>query len=97
MQSASSHDLCQRISYHGKPQLISVDQFDRGSVDEFLQIATLMEPIAQRRQVTRVLEGAVLGNLFFEASTHSRKFWCSVLPSGWCGMRYHRFYLLFHG
>lgn len=72
MQSAYSNDLCQRISYHGKPQLISVDQFDRTCVDELLRIATLMEPIAQRRQVTRVLEGAVLGNLFFEASTRTR-------------------------
>jgi aspartate carbamoyltransferase catalytic subunit len=31
-----------------------------------------MEPIARRRKVTRVLEGAVLGNLFFEPSTRTR-------------------------
>ena len=31
-----------------------------------------MLPIARRRKVTRVLEGAVLANLFFEASTRTR-------------------------
>jgi aspartate carbamoyltransferase catalytic subunit len=31
-----------------------------------------MQPIARRQKVTRVLEGAVLANLFFEASTRTR-------------------------
>jgi aspartate carbamoyltransferase catalytic subunit len=31
-----------------------------------------MQPIARRRKISRVLEGAVLGNLFFEASTRTR-------------------------
>ena len=31
-----------------------------------------MEPYAQRKRVTRVLEGAILGNMFFEASTRTR-------------------------
>src|SRR5690625_2357749 len=31
-----------------------------------------MQPIARRQKVSRVLEGAVLGNLFFEASTRTR-------------------------
>jgi aspartate carbamoyltransferase catalytic subunit len=54
------------------PHLLSVDSLSRDHVDHLLRIATRMEPIAQRRQVTRVLEGAVLGNLFFEASTRTR-------------------------
>jgi aspartate carbamoyltransferase catalytic subunit len=35
-------------------------------------IADVMQPIARRQKVTRVLEGAVLGSLFFEASTRTR-------------------------
>src|SRR5579872_7020821 len=60
--------LADRIAHNGKPQLISVDQFARESVEELLLLAEMMEPIARRQKVTRVLEGAVLGNLFFEAS-----------------------------
>ncbi|HSY28461.1 MAG TPA: aspartate carbamoyltransferase [Burkholderiaceae bacterium] len=71
-QSAHGGDLVSRIAYNGKPQLISVEQFSRDSVEELLAIAEMMEPIARRQKVTRVLEGAVLGNLFFEASTRTR-------------------------
>ena len=52
--------------------LLSVDSLSRDAVDHLIRIAERMEPIAQRRKVTRVLEGAVLGNLFFEASTRTR-------------------------
>jgi aspartate carbamoyltransferase catalytic subunit len=52
--------------------LLSVSQFDRAGVESLLEIARSVEPIARRRQVCRVLEGAVLGNLFFEASTRTR-------------------------
>ncbi|QTF92733.1 aspartate carbamoyltransferase [Halomonas sp. BM-2019] len=52
--------------------LLSVDSLTRDHVDHLMRLAARMEPIAQRRQVTRVLEGAVLGNLFFEASTRTR-------------------------
>lgn len=52
--------------------LLSIDSLDRDFVDHLMQRAERMEPFAQRRQVTRVLEGAVLGNLFFEASTRTR-------------------------
>lgn len=54
------------------PHLLSVDSLSRDSVNHLLRVAAQMEPIAQRRQITRVLEGAVLGNLFFEASTRTR-------------------------
>lgn len=52
--------------------LLSVDSLSREHVNHLMRVASRMEPIAQRRQVTRVLEGAVLGNLFFEASTRTR-------------------------
>lgn len=71
-QSAQSGPLRQRIAADGKHQLLSVDQFSRESVEELFRIADLMQPIARRQKVSRVLEGAVLGNLFFEASTRTR-------------------------
>jgi len=64
--------LRDRITKRGKPHLLSVAQFDRDSAEELLRVAEAMEPIARRRKVTRVLEGAVLGNLFFEPSTRTR-------------------------
>ncbi|HUG57403.1 MAG TPA: aspartate carbamoyltransferase [Candidimonas sp.] len=71
-QSAQSGPLRNRIAADGKHQLLSVDQFTRESVEEFFRIADQMQPIARRQKVSRVLEGAVLGNLFFEASTRTR-------------------------
>lgn len=52
--------------------LLSVDQLTRESVEELFWLADVMQPIARRQKVTRVLEGAVLANLFFEASTRTR-------------------------
>ncbi len=60
------------ISLNGKHHLLSVDQFDRESVEHLFSIADMMQPVAKRRRTCRVLEGAVLGNLFFEASTRTR-------------------------
>lgn len=71
-QAAQSGPLRDRIAYQGKHQLLTVDQFSRESVEELFRIADLMQPIARRQKVSRVLEGAVLGNLFFEASTRTR-------------------------
>lgn len=52
--------------------LLSVEQFSRESAEHLFALADAMQPIARRRKVTRVLEGAVLANLFFEASTRTR-------------------------
>lgn len=52
--------------------LLSVDQLSRDAVEELFWLADVMQPIARRQKVTRVLEGAVLANLFFEASTRTR-------------------------
>jgi aspartate carbamoyltransferase catalytic subunit len=67
-----STGLRQRITRPGKPHLLSVAQFERESVSGLLRVAESMEPIARRRKTTRALEGAVLGNLFFEPSTRTR-------------------------
>jgi aspartate carbamoyltransferase catalytic subunit len=56
----------------GSHHLLSVSQFNRDAIDELFQLADVMQPIARRRKVSRVLEGAVLANLFFEASTRTR-------------------------
>ncbi|HKI74159.1 MAG TPA: aspartate carbamoyltransferase [Pseudomonadales bacterium] len=52
--------------------ILSVSQFDRAAVEDVFRVADLMEPYAHRRRVTRVLEGAILGNMFFEPSTRTR-------------------------
>lgn len=58
-------------SFTGK-HILSVDQFDHADIDLLFDVADRMKPYAQRKKVTRVLEGCVLGNLFFEPSTRSR-------------------------
>jgi aspartate carbamoyltransferase catalytic subunit len=55
-----------------RPALLSVEQFSRDAVDEVFRVARMLEPIARRQKTTDVLHGAVLGNLFFEASTRTR-------------------------
>jgi aspartate carbamoyltransferase catalytic subunit len=60
------------IQFEGRPQLLSVDQFSRESAEDLFRLADIMQPIARRQKISRVLEGAVLGNLFFEASTRTR-------------------------
>lgn len=64
--------LRSRLTRPGKPHLLSVDVFNRELAEEVLRVAESMEPIARRQKVSRVLEGAVLGNLFFEPSTRTR-------------------------
>jgi aspartate carbamoyltransferase catalytic subunit len=59
------------VKFRGS-HILSVTQFDRGDIQRIFRIADRMEPYAQRRRVTRVLEGAILGNMFFEASTRTR-------------------------
>lgn len=52
--------------------LLSVQQFDRASLQRLFELADLVRPIAGRRSVCTVLDGAVLGSLFFEPSTRTR-------------------------
>lgn len=52
--------------------ILSIDQFDRNDIDKIFAVADRMEPYALRRKKTRVLEGAILGNMFFEPSTRTR-------------------------
>lgn len=52
--------------------ILSVDQFERGDIERIFTVADSMQPYALRQKVTRVLEGAILGNMFFEPSTRTR-------------------------
>ena len=58
--------------FGGDRHLLSVEQFDRAALERLFRVADVMQPFASRQLVTRVLEGAVLANLFFEASTRTR-------------------------
>ncbi|MFH0770763.1 MAG: aspartate carbamoyltransferase [Candidatus Peregrinibacteria bacterium] len=52
--------------------ILSVDQFQKEDLQPLFDTAAQMEVYATRQKVTRVLEGSVLANLFFEPSTRSR-------------------------
>ena len=52
--------------------ILSADQFDRSDIDQLFSVADDLEPYSLRKKVTRVLEGAILGNMFFEPSTRTR-------------------------
>ncbi|MFT4926545.1 MAG: aspartate carbamoyltransferase catalytic subunit [Phenylobacterium sp.] len=52
--------------------ILSVNQFDRQGIQQVFDIAEKMIPYALRQKRTTVLNGAILGNLFFEASTRTR-------------------------
>ncbi|KGE03742.1 aspartate carbamoyltransferase [Pseudohaliea rubra] len=52
--------------------MLSVDQLERGDVERIFAVADRLEPYARRRRRTRVLEGAILGAMFFEPSTRTR-------------------------
>ncbi|MDE0440785.1 MAG: aspartate carbamoyltransferase [Gammaproteobacteria bacterium] len=52
--------------------ILSVDQFERGDIDRLFEVADGLAPFAQRERITRVLQGAILSNMFFEPSTRTR-------------------------
>lgn len=52
--------------------ILSIAQFEREDILRVFTVADAMEPYALRRRLTRVLEGAILGNMFFEPSTRTR-------------------------
>ncbi len=52
--------------------ILSVNQLNRDSIEQIFAVAKKMEPYAQKVKRTKVLEGAILANLFFEPSTRTR-------------------------
>ena len=52
--------------------ILSVDQFERADIEQIFAVADDLVPYATRTRVTRVLQGAILSNMFFEPSTRTR-------------------------
>ena len=52
--------------------ILSVNQFERADIAAVFDVADRMEPYAHRRRITHVLDGAILGSMFFEPSTRTR-------------------------
>lgn len=52
--------------------ILSIAQFDHEGVEKLFSTADRMTPYARRQRVTRVLDGAILGSMFFEPSTRTR-------------------------
>lgn len=52
--------------------ILSITQFERPDILRIFDVADSMEPYALRKKATRVLDGAILGNMFFEPSTRTR-------------------------
>ncbi|MCL1067257.1 aspartate carbamoyltransferase [Shewanella olleyana] len=52
--------------------ILSVNQLDLDAINTIFNVADNMTPYALREKRTKVLDGAILGNLFFEPSTRTR-------------------------
>lgn len=52
--------------------VISIEQLERADIERVFAVADRMVPYAQRKRITKVLDGAILGNMFFEPSTRTR-------------------------
>lgn len=60
-----------RLDFPGS-HIISISQFERADIERIFEVASRMVPYAQRRRITKVLDGAILGSMFFEPSTRTR-------------------------
>ncbi|MCL4104301.1 UNVERIFIED_CONTAM: hypothetical protein GTU68_047263, partial [Idotea baltica] len=61
----------ENVQFSGS-HILSVQQFERTDVERIFSVADEMMPYAQRRRITKVLDGAILGSMFFEPSTRTR-------------------------
>ena len=52
--------------------ILSIAQFERNDIETIFTVADQMAPYAHRKRITKVLDGAILGNMFFEPSTRTR-------------------------
>ncbi|MBP3195294.1 MAG: aspartate carbamoyltransferase [Cardiobacteriaceae bacterium] len=59
------------MSLQGR-HILSIDQFSRSELEHFRSVAEKLSPVAKRKVRCTALAGAVLANLFFEASTRTR-------------------------
>ncbi|WP_394129679.1 aspartate carbamoyltransferase [Shewanella maritima] len=59
------------IQFEGS-HILSVNQLNLDAINTIFNVAHQMTPYALREKRTKVLDGAILGNLFFEPSTRTR-------------------------
>jgi len=59
------------MSFYDK-DIVSIRDLDRKQIEEILRVSEKMVPYAMGEKRTKVLEGRILGNLFFEPSTRTR-------------------------
>tara|TARA_B000000565_G_scaffold32195_1_gene21563 strand:- start:351 stop:1358 length:1008 start_codon:yes stop_codon:yes gene_type:complete len=52
--------------------ILSIDQFERTDIEKIFTTSDSLIPYAKREKITRVLQGAILSNMFFEPSTRTR-------------------------
>lgn len=55
----------------GNP-VLSCEQFDMHTLNQLFTLADILQPVARGKAFTHVLDGAIMGSLFFEASTRTR-------------------------
>ena len=58
--------------------IVSVNQFDLAGLDTLFDLARRMKPVAAGKARSKVLDGYILGNLFFEPSTRTRMSFASA-------------------
>jgi len=58
--------------------IVSVNQFDLAGLDALFDLARRMKPVAARTARSKILDGYILGNLFFEPSTRTRMSFASA-------------------
>ena len=52
--------------------ILSIDQFERTDIEKIFTTSDALVPYAKRESITRVLQCAILSNMFFEPSTRTR-------------------------
>lgn len=55
-----------------KNHILNSTQFNSADIEKFFQVTDSMRPYVEKKRRTRVLEGAILANIFFEPSTRTR-------------------------
>jgi aspartate carbamoyltransferase catalytic subunit len=59
------------LSFHQK-DIISIRDFNKKDIEYILRVAEKMEPVARSKKISKILEGKLLGLLFYEPSTRTR-------------------------
>ena len=50
--------------------ILSIQQFEPDDIEAIFAVADAMLPFARRQKATRVLDGAIMGNMFFGLKEH---------------------------